>query len=682
MDHNTESFLNVVLGVCLILLLAAGLYLLTKKFRSVPYSVLLVVVGIAVSPLHFEPFEAIRLSPGSVLFIFLPILLFESAFNFEFKEFKKILLPGFLLATVGLLISAIIVALPLSLIFNVDPLAAFLFGSVISSTDPIAVLSIFKQLGVPKKLQLLVDGESFLNDGTSVIMFRLLVPFVVGSGAALTGSDLVFGIGNFVYVIVGGVVVGIALGWLFSQLLSLIKNVNSVEIALTIILSHLVFILADHYLKVSGIIAVLAAGLVVGNYGRSKISPKVAHSMHQMWDFLVFVATSIVFLLIGYEIRFEALLGNLNVVAIATVALLLGRAVSVYLLGFGYNAFAKLENKIHTNWMHIANWGGLRGALPLIVILSLPDDFQYRELFIQLVLGAIFFTLVVNALTIKNVIKFLGVDKLNKANEIEIDITELFILQNLLNYLSRLREIEEIGEITYNKYTNQIRESLSKVNSRIKEWLSDNSQQEYQLELERIVRRYAVQVEKSVYVELYAKGVISESIYNRLRISLDYQIDCIDCDTEQFGRKGVEKILAKADEAARASNRWVILKGIPKKFTGETKSAQIKEYYMHHKARMLGDERVISELVNFETNEVQILSEKIVGKIRQKYVSLFEYNNETLANIEKEYPQEALAVEESFIKAESHELVERILEQFGEQNRISHKALQSLHLPI
>lgn len=672
--------MNVVLGISLVLLVSSAIYLITKRTKSIPYSVFLVIVGILISPLHIEPFEAIRLNPGSVLFIFLPILLFESAFNFEFKEFRKILTPGFALATIGLVISAIIIALPLVIFFKIEPVAALLFGSVISSTDPIAVLSIFKNLGVPKRLQLLVDGESFLNDGTSVILFRILLPFVTGVGGELASGEFIQGLGSFAYVLLGGVVAGVVFGLVFSYVISQIKNVSSVEVALTIILAHLVFIVSDHYLKVSGIIAVLAAGLVLGNYGRTKISPKVSHNMHQMWDFLVFVSTSIVFLLIGYEISIGGLFSNIEVVAVTIVALLLGRAVSVYLVTGVFNLFASKEQKISAYWMHIANWGGLRGSLPLIVILSLPETLEFRELFIQLTLGVILFTLIFNGLTIKPLIKLLGVDRLNRVNEIEVHFTKLFILKNLCTYINDLREIGEIGEQTYQKHLADVKSKLKDVIAKISTWLTDNSQSEYNLELERIIRRYCVQIEKAVYADLYKKDVITESVYTRLKQTLDYQIECINCATNQFGRKTSEKMVK--DLLNTESNQWVILKGIKKIFLGQDRDQQIAEYYMHHKARLLGDEKVIEELEEFNDEELNHLTIKMVKKVQDKYRKLEEYNEETIFEIEQKYPHLAAEVDERFYVAESHELIERILEEFGEQNRVSVKALQNLDLDL
>lgn len=674
MEHNTELFLHAVLGICLVVLIASGLYLLSKRFSSIPHSVSLVVAGAILALLHLEPLDAIRLSPGSVMFIFLPILLFESAFNFEFREFKKILTPGFALATIGLLISALVVALPLTLIFEIDFMASFLFGSVIASTDPIAVLSIFKQLGVPRRLQLLVDGESFLNDATSVIMFRILLPFVAGASAEFAGSDIINGFGSFLYVLIGGGLIGLLFGWLFSRLISHIKNVSSVEIALTIILAHMVFIVADHYLKVSGIIAVLVAGLVLGNYGRSKISPKVTHNMHIMWDFLVYISTSIVFLLIGYEIHVGELLKNIDIVLASTSALLIGRAISVYLVGGGYNLVSKSRNKIPLSWLHIANWGGLRGALPLIVILSLPETFEYRELFLELVVGAILFTLIINALTIKKLINILGVDKLNIANEIEIHIAKLLIVQNIKKLLEDMRGLNQVSESTFEKYEANINKDIKKSVSKIRDWLSDNTAKEYNSEFRKILQRYAINVEKTVYVDLFKKNVITEVVYNKLKGSLEDQIDFINAEEAQFS----EALNAEtsADNEEKEIRHWEKL--LSRLIHGKPSLSKFEEYYMYHKARLLGDEKVMHELNDLEISSLEELSDDTIAEVGRQYKKLLEHNRNTLNKAEKKSPETIATLERIFIEAESQELTEKILEELGEQGRLSQKALQSV----
>jgi monovalent cation:H+ antiporter, CPA1 family len=419
---ESHHFLEIIIGLCLTLTIASTLFAVSKKLRVVPFTFLLFLTGIVLSMLPIHTFDVIRLTPATVLYVFLPILLFESAYNFEFHNFRKILTPGFWLATVGLLISAVIVAAGLNGFLDIPFMEALLYGCVISSTDPIAVLTIFKQLGVPRKLQLLVDGESFLNDGTSVIAFRIILTLVGGAGAsagfgaAELGSSFV----NFLVVLFGGALVGISLGYVATKIIKQLQDMAPVELTITVIMAHAAFILADHYLKVSGIIAVLGAGIVLGNYGHDHLSKKAQADMHVIWDYLVFLTVSLVFFLIGYEMDLARLWENRNAVALATGALLIGRAVSVYSIGGLYNLTVKKSKRLPLNWLHVANWGGLRGVLPLVVILSLPENFPNRELFVDMVLGAILFTLTVNALSIPALIKWLGVandsDKTSKGD--------------------------------------------------------------------------------------------------------------------------------------------------------------------------------------------------------------------------------------------------------------------------
>ncbi len=414
---ESHHFLEIIIGVCAVLAAASALYAVSKKVPFLPFTFLLFLAGTLLAP-PIALLEPIRLNPGMVMYLFLPILLFESAYNFEFHNFRKILVPGFWLASVGLLISAAIIALAINVFLDVPFLHALLFGCVISSTDPIAVLTIFKQLGVPRKLQLLVDGESFLNDATSVIAFRIILA-VVGTGAAADfgAAEVGQSFFSFVVVLFGGAVVGVTLGYLATRLIKRLQDMAPVELTITIIMAHAVFIIADHFLKVSGIIAVLGAGVVLGNYGHDQLSKKAQADMHVLWDYLVFLTVSLVFFLVGYEIVLPDLWHDRYPILLGAAALLVGRAVSVYLVGGLYNLSVKKAKRIPLNWLHVANWGGLRGVLPLVVILSLPESFAYRELFLDLVLGAILFTLTVNALSIPALIKWLGLSESGKQPE-------------------------------------------------------------------------------------------------------------------------------------------------------------------------------------------------------------------------------------------------------------------------
>lgn len=676
MDSSSHLVLHIVLGISVALLLACGLFLVSKKYTFVPYTVFLIILGMVLSPLQLEIFEVLRLSPETVMLIFLPVLLFESAFNFNFREFKKILAPGFLLASVGLLFSALLIAIPFVYVLEMPFMTAYLFGCVISSTDPIAVLSIFKQLGVPKKLQLLVDGESFLNDATSVVMFRILSVFALGTEQAFGVDSAVNGVYDFIYLIFGGAVFGIICGYVLSLVISKIKNVPAVEITLTLIVAHLIFIGSEDLFHVSGIIAVLAGGLVIGNYGRTKISPQVTENMHQMWDLLVFIVTSIVFLLIGYEINLFSFFDNYKVIFFAVCIMLLARAISVYTIGGLYNVFTKDANWIPLNWLHIVNWGGLRGALPLIVFLSLPETFGYRELFIELTLGIIFFTLFINAVTIQPLMQALKISDLNKANELEIKVAEALVHQNILRHLKRLLDLEEIHENVYQRSVDTTKKHLDAVKNQIK-LFTESSDKQYMYEFEKVLRRYCLHLEKSTYQKLFKKNVISETIYNRLKETLILQEECLADDIEQFDKTGIPELkipkrVGSYGIKMSIKEALLIKLGAVKK----KDSAVTRNNYIYHKARLLGDELVLEELKEFETND--LIPRKVLTKLLMMYQELCEYNRETLKKIEKINKKVSVEVEERFVHSEIDALVEDILEELGEDERISAKAVRSL----
>lgn len=675
--------LLIVLGLCLVLGISCILFLISKKFNLIPYTVLLALAGMIFSFFQINVLDAIRLNPESVFLIFLPILLFESAFNFDIREFRRIIAPGFLLASIGLIISTLIIAFPLAYFFNIPFAYAFLFGSVISSTDPIAVLTLFKQLGLPKKLQLLVDGESFLNDGTSVILFRITLGFLTGAVGTFGLNEVSSSLFSFIYVFFGGLLVGLVVGYIFSEIIHYIKNVNAVEITLTIIAAHLVFILCEEVLQVSGIIGVLATGIILGNYGKTKISPEVIHNMHKIWDLLVFIATSIIFFLIGYEIRPLELLQNWQIIIASIGFLLVARSVSVYAILFPYNLFVNAKQKIPATWMHIVNWGGLRGALPLIVMFSLPFTFEYRDIFIQLVIGAVVFTLLINAVTITPLIKLLGLDKTSQSNDIELKITEFFVLRNLSKKLSKLSEIHEIGDEILQRNLKSIDSKLEENKNTINNWL-ETKPQEYKIEMDKVLRRYCLQVEKSSYLSSFKKGLIPEIVYEVLNNMATLQCERLNEGSSQIPHiynldKKRELFVPKL---GASSFKFNIYERIIIKLNPDSRLAWklIGQNYAYHKARMLGNEAVIEELQEFM--EIEFLPQNIVKGVKLLYNELLAHNMLTINKLEKDHPRTTKEVQSAFANKEIDFFINEILEEFGEEERISSKALQEFSLKV
>ncbi|KXK27579.1 MAG: Na(+)/H(+) antiporter NhaG [candidate division WS6 bacterium OLB20] len=677
---STHLILQAIIGIILALGIGSILRQLTKKFSIIPYPAALLLLGMLLGSAQVEAFEVIRLTPAVTLFIFLPVLLFESAYNFELREFRRILTPGMLLATAGVIISTFIVAIALQVFFAIPIADALIFASFISSTDPIAVISIFKQVGVPKKLHLLIDGESFLNDATSIIMFRFMLAAVIGgasefsqifAGEALVGAGINFGV-----VLVGGALVGAVLGFIISEAIALIDNDSSVEITLTVILASLVFIVGEEIMHVSGIIAVLTAGLVVGNYGRTKVSPEVVKTMEQVWAFLVFVVTSIIFLLLGYEIDIAGLVRNWPLIVSVVVILYIARAVTVYLLGFTYNAFS--SDRLPLKWLHVLNWGGLRGVLPIVIALSLPVDYRYRELFIQLVLGAVLFSLLFNALTIRPLIGLLNLNSKDVNTMIESRITEILILHNLQGYLYNLRQLNEISQEVYATHVREIRDRLTQTSESLNKLCRECGETEAQSDvfLEKILKRFCLHLEKAEYQELYKRRVVGEELYLRLVHSIDDQIDAITLGQGQFKQERTD-IRQKFEKIKKS--RYT-LGGVWRRLRGWDFDAIVAETYAYYKARLLGDERVIEELEHFNESELSALGKNVIEKVLTKYRQLLEYNHETLAFLFSEYHDIAISVEEEFYNRESRFQINRLLEELGEEGLVSEQVLKDLHM--
>ena len=277
-------------------------------------------------------------------------------------------------------------------------LIALLFGSIISATDPISVLAIFKDLRVDKRLSLIMEGESLLNDGTAVVLFGILFGAVVAEKLSVPKS-----VEQYVLAVVGGAILGSTLGYLASRMTETADD-PQVEITLTTILAYGSYLFAYH-LHLSGVIATASAGLMLGNVGSKEgISPRARIAMQSFWEHISFVMNSLVFLLIGLEIHVRELLQNWTSVLLAIGAVLLARILSVYLLVPLSNRFAE---KIPFRWQHVAVWGGLRGALALALALSLNSAFPYREQILNLTFGVVIFSILVQGLTIKPLVKLL-----------------------------------------------------------------------------------------------------------------------------------------------------------------------------------------------------------------------------------------------------------------------------------
>ena len=389
------------------LLFAAAIIAMLAKRLRIPYTVSLVVGGLLLGVIRIpipmlSPLQAGHrpdwLTPDMILILFLPALVFEGSVKLDVRDLIRDSVPLLLLANAGVLLAALVTGYLVHWLIGLPLLIALLFGSIISATDPISVLAIFKDLRVDKRLSLIMEGESLLNDGTAVVLFGILFGAVVAEKLSVPKS-----VEQYVLAVVGGAILGSTLGYLASRMTETADD-PQVEITLTTILAYGSYLFAYH-LHLSGVIATASAGLMLGNFGSKEgISPRARIAMQSFWEHISFVMNSLVFLLIGLEIHVSKLLQNWTSVLLAIGAVLLARILSVYLLVPLSNRFAE---KIPFRWQHVAVWGGLRGALALALALSLNSAFPYREQILNLTFGVVIFSILVQGLTIKPLVKLL-----------------------------------------------------------------------------------------------------------------------------------------------------------------------------------------------------------------------------------------------------------------------------------
>ncbi len=369
-----DQFINTETVVIELLLIASVVAILVRRIK-IPYTVLLVIVGLLVTS---QQSQKIVLTPELILLLFVPPLVFEAAFHLEIKQLRENFWPILILAVPGVLLTTVIVGFIVSAGAGFPIQTGLVFGALISATDPVAVVALFRSLGVPKRLSVVVEGESLFNDGTSIVVFNLMLavalPGVVEAGHTTSQSLEFFKVvSDFLVVSVGGIALGSALGFLTSQFIARIDD-YLIETTLTTTLAFGSYLLAEKF-HVSGVLAVVSAGIICGNFGPKGMSPTTRIVLYNFWEYLAFVANSLIFLLIGFDINLNKIVDNIGIIVIAVVAVLASRVMVIYGLGWLVKIIRGTSN-ISLAYQHILVWGGLRGAVSLALVLSLPANFE------------------------------------------------------------------------------------------------------------------------------------------------------------------------------------------------------------------------------------------------------------------------------------------------------------------
>ena len=379
------------------LLMVASLVALLARKVHLPYTVGLVLTGVvlAASPVAAPA----PLTKQLIFSVFLPPLVFEAAFNIPWRELRRDLPVILTLATAGVLLSAGLTAAGMHYAAGWRWATALLFGVLIAATDPVSVIAAFKEAGVHGRLRVLVEAESLLNDGTAAVAFGIAL--VAVQGGMLTGAGIS---ASFALTVLGGILCGLLVAGTILLLAGHTEDPLH-EIALTTFAAYGSFLLAEHF-RLSGVLASLSAGLLIGNTGSlGAFTDKGRVAVGTVWEFIAFVANSLIFLLIGLRLTHEDFGGLWFSAAVAVVAVVLGRALAVYPC---CALFARSSRRVAWSHQHVLVWGGLRGALALALVLGLPPELPQRQAITTAAFAVVAFSVVVQGVTMKPLLRKVG----------------------------------------------------------------------------------------------------------------------------------------------------------------------------------------------------------------------------------------------------------------------------------
>jgi monovalent cation:H+ antiporter, CPA1 family len=384
-----------------VLLVAAAVVAVVARLVRLPYTLALLLLGLGLSSIPWIATPV--LSSDIILLLFLPPLLFEAAFVLDLRRLWDVRAGVLTLAVPGVLLAMAVGGALVHWALDLPWAVALLFGAMIAATDPVAVLATFRHLGVDKRLEVLIEGESLLNDGIALVLLVVLVEAVEGEFRFAPAAT------SLLLSVVGGVAIGLGIGWIGHRLIASVDD-HLTEMTVSVAVAYGAFLSADS-LHLSGVLATIAAAMTLGYLGRTRgwiYSEGSERLLIDLWAFLSFVANAGLFLLMGLTVRTVGLREHPGAVVVGIIAALVGRAAVAYGMGFVLDRSGFPLGLADRN---VLFWGGLRGAVALAAALSLPVGFPFRAELLAMTYGAVLFTLLVQGLTIAPLVSLLGLTK-------------------------------------------------------------------------------------------------------------------------------------------------------------------------------------------------------------------------------------------------------------------------------
>ena len=504
--------------ILLLFVRASLLSVLSNRFH-IPYTVALVLGGLVLGAVHL--FQAPVLTHDLVFTLFLPGLIFESAYHLSSSAMWRDRLAIFGLAVPGVLLSMVVTAFVLlwssrylpDLSRVIMPVSvALVFGAAVAATDPISVVSIFRKLQAPSRLTFMVESESLLNDGTAIVFFTLFLTLAEGKAISVPALAI-----QFFAVVGGGALAGMVIGWLSSEVIKRVHD-GMVEITITILAAYGSFLTAMQ-LGYSGVISTVVAGLICGNYGAKRgMTASVKMAVNTFWEYIGFALNSLIFLLVGFTIHLPGLLSIWPLILAAYVAVTIARAAVIYGMS---GLLSRTRGRIPATWNFVLVWGGIRGALSMVLALSLPYDFPYRTLLINLVFGVVLLTILIQGLSISplaSVLKVLG--RGQGSQEVEMQRMRVILAQTGSHEIGRLRQgglrngrALDVLATYYQQEQEAAEKKLAGLGTR-------DDTHILQRDFSRLYRHLLLK-EKQKILDARAEGLLSEASYDQMLADID-----------------------------------------------------------------------------------------------------------------------------------------------------------------
>lgn len=546
--HTTDTAPLLFIILSLIIGVATRHFVKRSPF---PFTVLLLIIGLVLGVInrlgffgevHIFDFNleftaisksidfAANMDPHMLLFIFLPILIFEASYAMDLHTFKKTSTNAILLAVPGILMAlGLTAAIAMGLKAAGIGLGtwnwplALMFGAIVSATDPVAVVALLKDLGASKKLGTLIEGESLLNDGTAIVLF--MVFFLGITGEASDNSPIV----EFFRVAFGGLFIGGLFGFIVLRWIRNVFNDALVETSLVIAAAYLTFYVAEHTFHVSGVLGLVALGLIIGGVGRSRISPQVEHFMHEFWELAGFIANCLIFLIVGIVVAERSIfsLNDFMLLGIFYVGIHVVRAIVIFVL---YPLMNRSGYGLPKSDAIIVWFGALRGAIGLalaLIVAGVDDQYISKEIkdqFLFFTAGIVTLTLLINASTIKYLVQYLGLTKVTPAKAQMLTNARDYLHESTKNQIDRLktdRYIKKSDWDAVHKYLPREAEPLETTGVAETESIAE-------------LRKRFLEAEKSSYWHQFRDGLLGPEAVKILSDNISHLLD-------EGGKEGLDQ---------------------------------------------------------------------------------------------------------------------------------------------